>query len=81
MRVTEGEARVAAPLVEVAAGRVPNTDQLGLAAAGMAVGPDGRIPVSEDMRIDGRTVAIGDVVDGPARAHTAIAQGVVAARR
>jgi dihydrolipoyl dehydrogenase len=79
MRVTEGEGRVAAPLVVVAAGRVPNTDQLGLAAAGVAVGPDGRIPVGEDMRIDGRIAAIGDVVYGPARAHTAIAQGVVAA--
>ena len=79
MRVTEGEARVAAPLVVAAAGRVPNTDQLGLAAAGVAVGPDGRIPVGDDMRIDGRIAAIGDVVDGPARAHTAIAQGLVAA--
>lgn len=79
LAMREGEGRVAAPLVVVAAGRVPNTDQLGLAAAGVAVGPDGRIPVGEDMRIDGRIAAIGDVVDGPARAHTAIAQGVVAA--
>ena len=36
----------------VAVGRVPNTDELGLAEAGVAVGPDGLIAVGEDMRAD-----------------------------
>ena len=85
-----GEERLAAPLVVVAAGRVPNTDELGLVAAGVTVTPDGRIEVGEDMRAerarskhsgDGAATiaAIGDVVAGPMRAHKASAQGAVAA--
>jgi dihydrolipoyl dehydrogenase len=85
-----GEERLAAPLVVITAGRIPNTDQLGLAAAGVAVRADGRIDVGGDMRAertpskgpgDGSAAiaAIGDVVAGPLRAHKATAQGVVAA--
>jgi dihydrolipoamide dehydrogenase len=79
VRTAQGEDRLAAPLVIVAAGRIPNTDQLGLAAAGIPVGPGGLIEVGADMRVEHRIAAIGDVVAGPARAHTASAQGVVAA--
>jgi dihydrolipoamide dehydrogenase len=79
VRTPRGEDRLPAPLVVVAAGRVPNTDQLGLAAAGVPVRPDGRIEVGADMRAEHRIAAIGDVVDGPARAHKASAQGAVAA--
>jgi dihydrolipoamide dehydrogenase len=79
LRSAEGEVRVPAPLVIVAAGRVPNTDQLGLAAAGVPVRSDGLIEVGADMRAEHRIAAIGDVVAGPPRAHKASAEAVVAA--
>jgi dihydrolipoamide dehydrogenase len=74
-----GEERVEAERVIVAVGRVPNTDELGLAAAGVAVGSEGLIEVGEDMRATGRIAAVGDVVSGPALAHKATAEAAVAA--
>jgi dihydrolipoamide dehydrogenase len=74
-----GEDRVPAERVVVAVGRVPNTDELGLAAAGITLGADGLVPVGEDMRATGRIAAIGDIVAGPALAHKATAEAVVAA--
>jgi dihydrolipoamide dehydrogenase len=79
IRRASGEERVAADRVIVAAGRVPNTDDLGLDAAGVAVRADGRIEVGLDMRVDEHLAAIGDVVSGPQLAHKASAQAVVAA--
>jgi dihydrolipoamide dehydrogenase len=73
------EDRIDAELVIVAAGRVPNTDDIGLAAAGVAVGADGLIAVGEDMRATERIAAVGDVVAGPALAHKATAEAAVAA--
>jgi dihydrolipoamide dehydrogenase len=75
----DGDERVAAERVIVAVGRVPNTDELGLAAAGVAVGSEGLIEVGEDMRATERIAAVGDVVDGPALAHKATAEAAVAA--
>ena len=57
----------------------PNTDELGLAEAGVAVGADGLIAVGEDMRATDRIAAVGDVVAGPALAHKATAEAAVAA--
>jgi dihydrolipoyl dehydrogenase len=74
-----GEDRVDARVVVVAAGRLPNTDALGLDAAGIDVGPGGLIEVGEDMRAAERIAAIGDVVAGPALAHKATAEAAVAA--
>ena len=74
-----GEDRVAAERVIVAVGRVPNTDELGLAEAGVRVGSDGLIAVGEDMRATERIAAVGDVVAGPALAHKATAEAAVAA--
>ena len=90
-----GEERVEAEKVVVAVGRRPNTDELGLDAAGIrtaasargADGADGRapacatglIPVGDDMRATERIAAIGDVVAGPALAHKATAEAAVAA--
>jgi dihydrolipoamide dehydrogenase len=79
VRGPDGEARVAAERVVVAVGRAPNTDELGLAAAGVPVGADGLIAVGEDMRATERIAAIGDVVAGPALAHKATAEAAVAA--
>jgi dihydrolipoamide dehydrogenase len=75
----EGEDRVAAERVVVAVGRVPNTDEVGLAAAGVAVGSAGLIEVGDDMRATERIAAVGDVVAGPALAHKATAEAAVAA--
>jgi dihydrolipoamide dehydrogenase len=79
VRDAGGEHAVAAERVVVAVGRVPNTDDLGLAAAGVSVGPDGLVAVGEDGRATPRIAAIGDVVAGPALAHKASAEGIVAA--
>jgi dihydrolipoamide dehydrogenase len=75
----EGEERVDAEIVVVATGRVPNTDDLGLGAAGIDVGPGGLIEVGADMRASERIAAVGDVVAGPALAHKATAEAAVAA--
>jgi dihydrolipoamide dehydrogenase len=74
-----GERRVAAEKVIVAVGRVPNTDELGLALAGVPVGDDGLIPVDEQRRALRHIAAIGDVTAGPAVAHKASAEAIVAA--
>jgi dihydrolipoamide dehydrogenase len=75
----DGEDRVEAELVVVAVGRHPNTDDLGLEEAGVAVGADGLIEVGADMRATERIAAVGDVVAGPALAHKATAEAAVAA--
>lgn len=75
----DGELRVAAEKVIVAVGRVPNTDGLGLERAGGTVGPDGLVTVGEGHRATSHIAAIGDVVAGPALAHKASAEAVVAA--
>ncbi len=79
LRVADQEDRITAEQVIVAAGRVPNTDNLGLDAAGVPVGRDGLIEVGADMRVSDRIAAIGDIVSGPPLAHKASAQGIVAA--
>jgi dihydrolipoamide dehydrogenase len=74
-----GEDRVEAEKVVVAVGRTANTDELGLATAGVPVDGSGLIPVADDMRATERIAAIGDVVAGPALAHKATAEAAVAA--
>ncbi len=76
-----GEERaVIADYVLVTVGRRPNTDELGLNAAGIAVDEKGLIPVDQQGRTsESRIFAIGDVVAGPALAHKASYEGKVAA--
>ena len=62
----------------VAVGRVPNTDQIGLDAAGISVDERGLIPVGADRRATRHIAAIGDIVSGPALAHKATAEAAVA---
>lgn len=55
----------------VAAGRTPNTDELGLEAAGIKFGPKG-VEVDKGLRSSNRRVfAIGDVAGGPQFTHIA----------
>lgn len=74
-----GTERVAAEKVIVAVGRVPNTDALGLEKAGVPIGENGLVPVDLQRRATPRIAAVGDIVEGPALAHKATAEGVVAA--
>ena len=76
----DGPHVVAADRILVAAGRVPNTDDLGLHSAQVTRDGSGRIPVQPDRTVAGTPIAaIGDVVDGPMLAHKASAEAAVAA--
>lgn len=61
-------------------GRVPNTADIGLAQAEVTVNERGFIPVDTTCRTSNPHIfAIGDVTPGPALAHRASKQGIVAA--
>ena len=76
----QGEIAVPATKVLVAAGRVPNTDDLGLEVAGIELTPSGHIEVGPDRRATPDILAIGNITAGPALAHKATAEAEVAAR-
>lgn len=64
----------------IAGGRGPDVEGLGLEAAGVKVGDDGRIAVDPAQRTSAEGIyAIGDLVPGPALAHKASEEGIVAA--
>jgi dihydrolipoamide dehydrogenase len=63
----------------IAGGRAPDTEGLGLEAAGVNTGEGGRIEIDEVQRTSNPKVyAIGDLVRGAALAHKAMEEGVVA---
>ena len=63
----------------IAAGRGPDIEGLGLDVAGVALGEDGLIAVDGQMRTNvDKVYAIGDLVHGPALAHKASEEGVIA---
>jgi len=74
-----GERPLNADIVVVAAGRLPNTDDIGLHLAGVDVDEHGHVPVDAQCLVRPGLAAIGDITPGPALAHKAMAQGVVAA--
>ena len=74
-----GEMEVAAEIVLVAIGRLPNTDDLGLEVVGARLDDGHRILVDASRRAARRVLAIGDITAGPALAHKAIAEAEVAA--
>ncbi len=64
----------------LSAGRIPNTENLGLENTRAGLSDPGFIVVDGHMRTaDSRIFAVGDVVDGPGLAHKAAHQGKVAA--
>ena len=67
-----------AECVMVAVGRRPALHTLNLSAAGIEPGPEGRLAVAADRRIRPHIAAIGDLSPGPALAHKASAEAVVA---
>ena len=63
----------------IAGGRKPDTEALNLDAAGVATGDGGQIEIDDYQRTKNEKVfAIGDLVRGPALAHKASEEGVVA---
>jgi dihydrolipoamide dehydrogenase len=63
----------------IAGGRAPDVEALGLAEAGVETEENGRIRIDEFQRTSNPKVyAIGDLVRGPALAHKASEEGVVA---
>jgi pyruvate/2-oxoglutarate dehydrogenase complex dihydrolipoamide dehydrogenase (E3) component len=68
----QGERAVTGSHLLVATGRVPNTDDLNLAAAGIETDPRGFIRVDEHLETTAKGVyALGDVKGGPAFTHIA----------
>ena len=71
----QGDARLTVDKVLVAVGRLPNTENLGLEAAGVEYAPNG-IVVDRWQRTSNRRIyAVGDVARGPNFTHAAYAQG------
>ena len=77
----EGGAEVLpADVVLVATGRIPTTEGLGLAEAGVATDPKGRVVVDPHFATNVPGIyAIGDVIAGPMLAHKAEEEGVAVA--
>ncbi|MEY4722255.1 MAG: hypothetical protein RIQ46_1980 [Pseudomonadota bacterium] len=73
---TRGEAPIPADVVLVATGRKPKTDGLGLENAGIALGPNGEIPVNEYNATSCPSIhAVGDVTDRVQLTPVAIREG------
>jgi dihydrolipoamide dehydrogenase len=76
----DGAEPITCDRVLLAVGRIPNTDGLGLAEAGVKVDERGRVVVDEDFRTNVPGIyAIGDVIAGPMLAHKAEEEGVAVA--
>ena len=74
-----GEESGEADWLVIAAGRGPDVDALGLEAAGVKLDEQGLIAVDGAMRTSAEKIyAIGDLVHGPALAHKASDEGVIA---
>ena len=76
---TYGDQQGEAEWLVIAAGRGPDVEGLGLDAAGVKLGDDGLIAVDGALRTTAAKVyAIGDLVPGPALAHKASDEGIIA---
>jgi dihydrolipoamide dehydrogenase len=74
-----GDATGEADWLVIAAGRGPDVEALGLEAAGVRLGEGGLVAVDGAMRTSVPGIyAIGDLVAGPALAHKASDEGVIA---
>ena len=76
---TYGDAKGEVDWLVIAAGRGPDVEGLGLDAAGVKLAENGLIEVDGAMRTNVAGIyAIGDLVPGPALAHKASDEGVIA---
>ncbi len=79
VKVTAGGKEIKADQLVIAGGRRPDTEGLGLEAAGVKTEESGKITIDEFQRTSAEGVyAIGDLVRGPALAHKASEEAVVA---
>jgi dihydrolipoamide dehydrogenase len=79
-RFSYGDERAEVDYLVIAAGRGPDVEGLGLDAAGVELDERGLIEVDGALRTSKQGVyAIGDLVPGPALAHKASDEGVIAA--
>ncbi|MFN8160334.1 MAG: dihydrolipoyl dehydrogenase [Solirubrobacterales bacterium] len=80
VKLTYGEQTAEVDYLCIAGGRAPDIEGLGLSDAGVELDEDGRVRVDASQRTSNEKVyAIGDIVRGPALAHKAMEEGVVAA--
>ena len=79
VKVKAGDKELKADYLVIAGGRKPDTEPLGLDAAGVETEENGQIKIDEFQKTTADGVyAIGDLVRGPALAHKASEEGVVA---
>ena len=79
VKVKVGDKEVKADYLAIAGGRKPDTEPLNLEAAGVQTEENGQIKIDEYQRTTAEGIyAIGDLVRGPALAHKASEEGVVA---
>jgi dihydrolipoyl dehydrogenase len=79
VKVKAGDQEVKADYLAIAGGRRPDTGPLNLDAAGVKTNDRGQIEVDEWQRTSAEGIyAIGDLVRGPALAHKASEEGVIA---
>jgi dihydrolipoamide dehydrogenase len=77
IKTKKGEETVEADIVLSAVGITPNTEKIGLEEMGVKT-EKGRVKVDEFYRTNVEGVyAIGDILEGPALAHVASAEGIV----
>jgi dihydrolipoamide dehydrogenase len=82
VKVGYGDQTIDVDYLCIAGGRAPDTETLNLEEAGVKTGDGGRIEIDEYQRTSNEKIyAIGDLVRGPALAHKAQEEGVVAAER
>jgi dihydrolipoamide dehydrogenase len=80
VKLTYGDNSAEVDYLVIAGGRIPDTEALGLEAAGIKLDESGKIAVDENqVTSNDKVYAIGDIVRGPALAHKAMEEGVVAA--
>jgi len=74
---SKGADPIACDRVLLAAGRIPNTERLGLENVGVKLDEKGRINVDDKFATSGPGIfAIGDVIRGPMLAHKAEEEGI-----
>ncbi len=80
VKFTYGDNSAEVDYLVIAGGRKPDIEGLGLDAAQVELEENGKVKVDEYQRTSNRKIyAIGDLVRGPALAHKASEEGVVAA--
>jgi len=76
IKTPKGEEEAEAEIVLSAVGITPNTEKLGLEEAGVET-EKGKIKVNEYLETNVKGIyAIGDIIEGPALAHAASAEGI-----